>query len=42
MHLDTVTSMVDRNTFIAYPYLDHHLRSWTLCTSLADLRCHVT
>jgi len=30
MHLDTVMSMVDRNTFIAYPYLDHHLRSWTL------------
>ena len=30
MHLDTVMSMVDRNTFIAYPYLDQHLRSWTL------------
>lgn len=30
MHLDTVLSMVDRDTFIAYPYLDHNLRSWTL------------
>ena len=30
MHLDTVMSMVDRDTFIAYPYLDHNLRSWTM------------
>ncbi len=30
MHLDTVMSMVDRDTFIAYPYLDEHLRSWTM------------
>ncbi len=30
MHLDTVMSMVDHDTFIAYPYLDQHLRSWTL------------
>ena len=30
MHLDTVMSMVDRGTFIAYPYLDQDLRSWTL------------
>ncbi len=30
MHLDTVLSMVDRDTFIIYPYLDQHLRSWTL------------
>lgn len=30
MHLDTVTSMVDRDTFIVYPYLDQHLRSWTM------------
>lgn len=30
MHLDTVMSMVDRATFIAYPYLDQNLRSWTL------------
>ena len=30
MHLDTVMSMVERDTFIAYPYLDQNLRSWTL------------
>jgi arginine deiminase len=30
MHLDTVMSMVDRNTFVLYPYFDRHLRSWTV------------
>ena len=30
MHLDTVMSMVDRSTFVLYPYFDRHLRSWTL------------
>lgn len=30
MHLDTVMSMVDVGTFILYPYLDRHLRSWTI------------
>jgi len=30
MHLDTVMTMLDRNTFVAYPYLDTALRSWTL------------
>ena len=30
MHLDTVMSMVDVGTFVLYPYLDRHLRSWTL------------
>lgn len=30
MHLDTVATMVDRDTFVAYPYLDTDLRSWTL------------
>jgi arginine deiminase len=30
MHLDTVMSMVDRGTFIVYPYLDQNLRSWTV------------
>lgn len=30
MHLDTVMSMVDRGTFVAYPYFDRHLRSWTV------------
>jgi len=30
MHLDTVMTMVDRTTFVVYPYLDRHLHSWTL------------
>jgi len=30
MHLDTVMTMIDRSTFVLYPYLDRHLRSWTL------------
>ena len=30
MHLDTVMSMVDRDTFVLYPYFDRHLRSWTI------------
>ena len=30
MHLDTVMTMVDRDTFVLYPYFDPHLRSWTI------------
>ena len=30
MHLDTVMSMVDRDTFVLYPYFDRHLRSWSI------------
>jgi arginine deiminase len=30
MHLDTVMTMIDRDTFVQYPYLDRQLRSWTL------------
>jgi arginine deiminase len=30
MHLDTVMTMVDRNTFVLYPYFDRRLRSWTV------------
>jgi arginine deiminase len=30
MHLDTVMTMIDTGTFVLYPYLDRHLRSWTL------------
>jgi arginine deiminase len=30
MHLDTAMTMLDRTTFVAYPYLDTNLRSWTL------------
>jgi arginine deiminase len=40
MHLDTVMTMIDRATFVMYPYLDRHLRSWTLTP--ADAGGHLT
>ena len=30
MHLDTVMTMIDRGTFVLYPYLDPNLRSWSV------------
>ena len=30
MHLDTVMSMVDHDTFVLYPFFDRNLRSWTV------------
>ncbi len=30
MHLDTVMTMIDRATFVLYPYFDSNLRSWTM------------
>jgi arginine deiminase len=30
MHLDTVMTMIDRETFVLYPYLEGELRSWTV------------
>jgi len=34
MHLDTLLTMVDRNTFVGYPNLDlDHVRSWVLAPS---------
>jgi arginine deiminase len=36
MHLDTVMTMVDHGTFVLYPYLDKHLRSWTVTQQGAD------
>jgi arginine deiminase len=30
MHLDTVMTMIDRNRFVLYPYLEDALRSWTV------------
>jgi arginine deiminase len=30
MHLDTVMTMIDRETFVIYPYLKDELRSWTV------------
>ncbi len=35
MHLDTAMTMVDRGTFVLYPYFDRRLRSWTI-TPQAD------
>jgi arginine deiminase len=38
MHLDTVMTMIDCDTFVMYPYLDTKLRSWTVlpATSVGD------
>jgi arginine deiminase len=30
MHLDTLMTMIDRSTFVLYPYIDPNLRSWTI------------
>jgi arginine deiminase len=30
VHLDTVLAMIDRDTFVTYPYLRETLRSWTV------------
>jgi arginine deiminase len=30
MHLDTVLTMIDRGTFVLYPYIDKNPRSWTV------------
>jgi ornithine carbamoyltransferase len=30
MHLDTVMTMIDTDTFVVYPYLDRRLRAWRL------------
>ncbi|HLX51736.1 MAG TPA: arginine deiminase [Streptosporangiaceae bacterium] len=38
MHLDTVMTMVDRGTFVLYPYLSKNLRSWTLTSVGGNLR----
>jgi arginine deiminase len=37
MHLDTVMTMVDRGTFVLYPYLDPRLRSWTVTQEEPEL-----
>lgn len=30
MHLDTLMTMIDRSTFVLYPYLERDVRSWTV------------
>jgi arginine deiminase len=42
MHLDTVMTMIDRGTFVLYPYLDPHLRSWTVTPGDGDGDLRVT
>jgi arginine deiminase len=42
MHLDTLMSMVDVNTFVAYPYIDEHLRSWTVTAGDDSAQLSVT
>src|SRR3954454_14359841 len=36
MHLDTVMTMLDRDTFVMYPYLQDSLRSWTVLPGRPD------
>jgi len=36
MHLDTVMSMVDHDTFVLYPFFDRNLRSWTVMPGDTD------
>jgi len=36
MHLDTVMTMLDRDTFVMYPYLQGALRSWTVVPGRPD------
>ncbi|HTN81141.1 MAG TPA: arginine deiminase family protein, partial [Acidimicrobiales bacterium] len=42
MHLDTVMSMVDRATFVVYPFLDQRLRSWTITAGESAAQLSVT
>ncbi len=42
MHLDTVTTMIDTATLVRYPYLDRHLRSWSLTASPGETELKVT
>jgi len=42
MHLDTVMTMVDRGTFVLYPYLDPRLRSWTVTPDSGGTGLRVT
>jgi arginine deiminase len=42
MHLDTVVTMIDRDTFVQYPYLERRLRSWTLTPNGTERTVSVT
>ena len=38
MHLDTLMTMIDRATFVLYPYIDRHFRSWTIAPAGESLK----
>ena len=42
MHLDTVMTMIDRSTFVLYPFIDRHMRSWTITPDEAGPDLKVT
>jgi arginine deiminase len=42
MHLDTVMTMLDRDTFVLYPYMEQALRSWTITAAEDPGRLSVT
>jgi arginine deiminase len=42
MHLDTLMTMIDRSTFVLYPYIDRHPRSWTITRDDGDTGLKVT
>ena len=42
MRLDTVMTMIDRTTFVLYPYIDRHPRSWTITRDDPDAGLKVT
>jgi len=42
MHLDTVMTMIDRSTFVLYPYIDRHPRSWSITAGGRDGELSVT
>jgi arginine deiminase len=36
MHLDTLMTMIDRSTFVLYPYINRHPRSWSITRGEGD------
>jgi arginine deiminase len=42
MHLDTLMTMIDRNTYVLYPYIDRHPRSWSITPGERDGEPSVT
>jgi len=42
MHLDTVMTMIDRSTFVLYPYIDRNFRSWTVSPGRSEKEAELT